>query len=522
MTATPMLWTPEANVLSLRPYQVQAIEALRQAFRLGHKRIILCAPTGSGKTEMAIHLVQEARDRGSRVAFVADRITLVQQTSRRLTKYGVPHGVAQASNTRGRREPIQVCSAQTIEARDYWNALDILIIDEAHTQRKAILEFAREWGGPVIGLSATPLTEGLGQHYSTVVNACTTDHLLTTVDPDTGKPYLAPLQMYAATEIDMSGARKNAGEWTSSEVRTRGSRVIGDIVSEWERHTRLHFGGPVKTLLFSADTAHGEDLCRAFQAAGHDFRQSTYRDGDVETAAMVNAFQRGEFTGLVSVEKFVKGFDVPDVLCLVGARPYSSSFASVIQQMGRGMRAAQGKDYCLYLDHAGNVAGWYEDIMHFWSQGVDHLDYGEKKDSKTRSEGSDRLDVVCACGFVIPPGVQSCPSCGRPFRRKSAVETVPGRMEQIATAPGSRAWAEDEPWTWQQISRLALDRRQGDVEAARKTAAGYYKGIYGKWPARDRKLDPCDGTADDRVTRKVQQGLIAWAKRDAKRKKMGV
>ena len=57
--------------------------------------------------------------------------------------------------------------------------------------------------------------------------------------------------------------------------------------------------------------AHGEELCRAFQAAGHDFRQSTYRDGIDETEAMVEGFRRGEFTGLVSVEKFVKGFDVP-------------------------------------------------------------------------------------------------------------------------------------------------------------------------------------------------------------------
>ena len=118
---------------------------------------------------------------------------------------------------------------------------------------------------------------------------------------------------------------------------------MGDIVSTYERMTHQHFGGPVKTLLFSADIAHGEELCRAFQAAGHDFRQSTYRDSDDDTERLVEGFRQGAFTGLVSVEKFVKGFDVPDVLCMIGARPYSSSLASVIQQMGRGMRTAEGK-----------------------------------------------------------------------------------------------------------------------------------------------------------------------------------
>ena len=50
--------------LSLYPFQTEAIESLRVAARAGHHRIILCSPTGSGKTEMAIHLIQEAQAQG--------------------------------------------------------------------------------------------------------------------------------------------------------------------------------------------------------------------------------------------------------------------------------------------------------------------------------------------------------------------------------------------------------------------------------------------------------------------------
>ena len=240
-----------------------------------------------------------------RIALVCDRRTLVDQTSKRFAAYGIPHGVAMAEKTFGRSMPIQICSVQTIQKRGYWPALDLLVIDEAHTQHKGVLEFAKNWGGPVIGLTATPLTAGLGQWYSKVVNAVTTDRLL-------ADGYLAPLKIFAAIEIDMTGAKKGTdGERMRSEVRTRGRPIIGDIVSTYERMTHQHFGGPVKTLLFSADVAHGEELCRAFQAAGHDFRQSTYRDGTDETEAMVEGFRSGAFTGLVSVEKFVKGFDVP-------------------------------------------------------------------------------------------------------------------------------------------------------------------------------------------------------------------
>ena len=72
------------------------------------------------------------------------------------------------------------------------------------------------------------------------------------------------------------------------------------------------------------------------------------------------------------------------------------------------MRTAEGKDYCLYLDHAGNVEGWYDDVMDFWANGVDSLDVAEKRKPKRR-EGEDRPDVVCDCGFVLQTGMQSCP-----------------------------------------------------------------------------------------------------------------
>ena len=341
--------------LQLRPYQVEAINGLRKRLAAGDKRVILCAPTGSGKTEMALHLIQEAQRKESRVAFVADRRELVKQTSKRFWGNGVSHGIVMPGYDPAPSQRVQICSAQTIIKRGYWHDLDLLIIDECHTSWAKVQEFARNWGGPVVGLSATPITEGLGKTYQSIVNATTTDELL-------ADHWLSPLKVFAAKEIGMQGALKTAGEWQAKEVRERGRKVIGDIVSEWVRHTQEHFGGPVPTLLFSADVAHGEELCRAFQMAGYDFRQSSYRDSQDATTEMVEGFRAGEFIGLVSVEKFVKGFDVPHIQCMVGARPYSSSLASVIQQLGRGMRISHGKDYCLYLDHAGNMEGWYEEV----------------------------------------------------------------------------------------------------------------------------------------------------------------
>ena len=396
--------------------------------------------------------------------------------------------------------------AQTIAKREFFPDLDLLIIDECHIQRKVIQDFARQWGGKVIGLTATPIVKGLRETWETLVNATTTDALV-------ADGHLAPVEIYAAAEIDMTGASKTAGEWTASAVRERSGLIIGDIVSTWARYTSEHFGGPAKTLLFSADTAHGADLCQGFQAAGYDFRQSTYRDSNEVTTAMVEGFRRGDFTGLVSVAKFVKGFDVPDVLIGVDARPNSGSLAQVVQKLGRVMRSSPGKEKALWLDHACNMEGWYEDIREIWANGVNQLPE-DSKPAATRKEGQAREDVVClGCGFVQPPGAEECPSCGKARVRRSKTETVPGRMERIdGSLPGGLPeWAADREWVWQQVSTLALHRKAGDVDAARKSAAGYWRGIFGSWPQWGKELAPTD-YVDDRVEKRVRSGLIRWAK----------
>src|SRR3982750_2610675 len=101
-------------------YQEETLHAVRAKLReLKHEgrpqRLILYAPTGAGKTEMAMGMLEGVHEKGNRGAIVVGRIVLGDQTSARLDLYGIPHGVMQAGHWRNRPyEHIQVCSAQTI------------------------------------------------------------------------------------------------------------------------------------------------------------------------------------------------------------------------------------------------------------------------------------------------------------------------------------------------------------------------------------------------------------------------
>ena len=84
--------------LKLREHQSAVIDELRNGFKGGFRTQLLYAPTGFGKTEVAIYLMKATADNYKRAAMMMDRLVLVDQTSKRLLKYGLRHGVYQAEH----------------------------------------------------------------------------------------------------------------------------------------------------------------------------------------------------------------------------------------------------------------------------------------------------------------------------------------------------------------------------------------------------------------------------------------
>ena len=333
-------------MLSLRPHQQEVVDKIDTGFNEGHRCQLLYAPTGFGKTEVAMAIMREVSRKYKRTAMMLDRIVLVNQTSARLSSYGIDHGVMQADHWRYKpHERIQIVSAQTLEKRKNKLDLDLLIIDECHVQRASIVKLIKaNHDLKVIGLTATPFTKGLGSVYTNIVGAKATGELIR-------DGWLTPLRVFIAKEIDMTGVTKVAGEWAQDQVTERGMKITGDIVDEWVKQTFRLFNKAVKTVVFCAGVAHGKDLERQFKERGFNFVSISYLEEDEFKREAIEEFSKPDSTihGLIATDILTRGFDVPDVLIGVSARPFSKSFSSHVQQMGRIMRPSPGKTHGVWL-----------------------------------------------------------------------------------------------------------------------------------------------------------------------------
>jgi DNA repair protein RadD len=462
--------------LQLRSYQEDALSLLRKGFADGARAQILVAPTGAGKTEMAIALMRAVKEKGNKAAMLLDRIVLCNQTSGRLEKYDIDHGVLQAGHWRYRPyENIQVCSAQTIEKRGSFPGLDLLIIDEAHQTRKATIDFIK--ANPnirVIGLTATPFTQGLGQIYDHVVSPVTTKQLV-------DEQLLVPLRVFISKEIDMSGAKKVAGEWSQAEATERGIKITGDVVAEWIKKTHEIFGRPRKTIVFCAGVDHGVDLSREFAERGYNFVCISYKDDDEWKRQVIEDFSKPDtkIHGLIATDILTKGFDVPDVMIGISARPFSKSLSSHIQQMGRVMRSnlnnPEDKPFAVWLDHSGNYLRFKDDWDDVFENGVRRLDDGREKAKREPSEREKKESKCQGCGSLWIVGTDTCHHCGFVREKRNAVINIDGKMEELIASTGASRQSKQSFW-----NQMVWYQKFKGWSSGR--AAHTYREQFGVWP----------------------------------------
>ena len=377
---------------ALRPYQQQAVNDLRMAYRSGAQSPLLVAPTGAGKTIILAAITQGAAARGRRILILVHRRELIHQASAKLAAIGVDHGVI-AAGIPPANASVQVASVQTLIRRlERAESPDLIVIDEAHhavsrSWRKVIDHWPNSL---LLGVTATPVRQdgrGLGIVFDRLVLGPSTAELMHC-------KFLTLARIYAPPPVaDLTGIHRRAGDYAIDEAAERMDRptVTGDAISHYQR-----IGAGQPAIVFCCNVKHAEHVCAAFNHAGVQAATLLGCTDPVRRDATVAGFAAGAIQVLVTVDVVSEGFDIPAAGCAILLRP-TQSLGLYLQQVGRVLRPAPGKQAAVVLDHVGNVHrhGWPDDPRE-WS-----LD--------------DRLKRAGSTGQPAP-SVRTCPECFAAFK----------------------------------------------------------------------------------------------------------
>jgi len=341
---------------TLRPYQREAVDAVLQARRGGLRRMVVCLPTGAGKTVIFSELARVAR---RPVLVLAHRRELVQQARDKLaralqdpTVVAVEQGDASA-HSEARVVVASIRSlhedrlARLLAARRF----GLVVYDECHhapaedNQRvlRTLGAFDEDWDGTLLGFTATT-ARGDGKALEPVFQDIVYSLSLGKMVAD---GYLVPLRGFrVATAADLHEVTTTRSDLVVEElalavdVQERNALVARSI-QELARDRR--------TIAFCVTVAHARNLARALNGMGVATGIVHGEQPLPDRERTLADFRAGRLACVTNVGVLTEGFDDPGVSCIAMARPTRSE-GLYAQCVGRGTRLAPGKTDCLVLD----------------------------------------------------------------------------------------------------------------------------------------------------------------------------
>lgn len=502
-------------MITLRPYQLRAIAEYEEMLSMGIRAPLMVAPTGAGKTIIAAEIIRRAREKGERVLFLAPRRELIHQTSKKLTGVGVSHGIVLAGFKHSYRpyETVQVASVDTLISRMVRSQrlvlpeFDRLIVDEAHVgltdTRQKLFDLWPD--ASVLGLTATPCRsdgKALGLMYEELIEVASVRELV-----DLG--FLVDADYFSVSEPDLRKVRKVAGDYNRGDLDRvmNKPKLVGDIVQHWLEHAHDR-----RTVVFATSIDHSAALATQFVLMGVSAEHVDANTPTAERERIFARFQSGETQVLTNCTLASIGFDLPELDCVVFARP-TLSLGLYLQCLGRGLRIAPGKERCLVLDHAGNVQrhGFATEERYWTLHGKYAQDQEKVQRAKKEKEQKELMDVVCPeCKYTFIAAPE-CPNCGYVFPKKGRVlETLDGQLIPLNTK------IKREPDRFEFYSMLCGFSK---IKGYKSGWATYkFKEKFGDWPdrswAREAESNPI--TPTNEVLRWIQSRQIAWARAQKK------
>ena len=404
-------------MISLRPYQQSAIEAILSYWQTGGGNPLVDLATGTGKSLVIAKLTQDllARFPTMRVLMLVHVRELVEQNFRALLKVWPDAPIGLYSAGLGKRDAhhrITFASIQSVYRKSKeLGRRDLILIDEAHLvpmhsegMYRTLLDglHAIQPDARVAGFTATPyrldsgrLTDGETRLFDEVVFSYG-------IGEGIRDGWLSPLISKASqTEVDVSDVARRGGEFVAGSLETATDRITAEAVGEMVRLGE----GRKSWLVFCSGVRNAERTRDFVRQRGISCEMVSGETPLPERDRIIRQFRSGQIRCLTNAQVLTTGFDAPAVDMIAMLRPTLST-SLYVQIVGRGTRLSPGKDNCLVLDFAGNVR------RHGPVDAVSVLPKGGGNDKGKVDVDSVRAKECPSCQSLAAINASSCAVCG--------------------------------------------------------------------------------------------------------------
>ncbi|MCP4551122.1 MAG: DEAD/DEAH box helicase [Bacteroidetes bacterium] len=422
-------------IYDLYEYQKKAKSEIRGNFSNNIKSVVLCLPTGGGKTVTFADMAREAVLNGFRVGIVVDRKELLDQAKEKLISYGLNPSIITAGRTGKTGAKTYVATVQTL-VRRVIPEVNLWIIDEAHKQIfDKLFDLPQFQDVFVIGATATPYRTGkmnqLSDYYGKIVETTSISELIQS-------GFLCPAITYGA-KVDTSKIQIKRGDYDTQELYQAFDKatLYAGVVDKYKK-----FSSGTKAIVFNINVEHSKKTTEAFNNAGIS---AVHLDGNTpkaERARILEAYHKGLFMVLNNVGVLTAGFDEWTIETVI-VNLATKSLTKWLQMCGRGARitpknlqGVQGylqKEHFVIIDMGGNVFN-----LGFWEQEREYSLTHKAKDTTDAAPVriciEDKYDKPpvdkitqqptrlpqLGCGAILHASAPTCKFCGYIFERKKS------------------------------------------------------------------------------------------------------
>ena len=358
--AAPVELAPEPQLPPPEPHLIQqeALVQLAQSRAQGRQRALVVLATGLGKTWLAaFDLLRHCADLGRtpRMLFVAHRDELLRQAARTFQRQFADADVGFFAGTQADLDAqfvfasVQKLALATNLARLVDQQFDYAVIDEVHHATAA--SYRRVLGvlraGFVLGLTATP-----ERSDSADVEGLFDDHIAYRADIGRGieSNHLTPFHYFGLKDDTDYAAipwRNGRFEPEALAVAVQTQARMAKAWQGWLEHPGT------RTLVFCCTIAHARFVCQWLADKGVRVCAVHSEADSSDRMTALQQLEAGELDAVCAVDLFNEGIDVPLIDRVVMLRP-SESPVVFLQQLGRGLRRADGKTALTVIDFVGN------------------------------------------------------------------------------------------------------------------------------------------------------------------------